>query len=80
MKWLRVVERGNRQILLTAEKHVDGDGYSVVIETHYQGDQFVSVAVGGYDTRQAAYDGMMSSSDDMVMSHIMSMIDHLDEQ
>lgn len=79
MKFARIVERGNRQVLLNTDLALDGNGYIVVIETSYQGDQFFSLYIDGFTTRQAAYDAMMTLTDDEVMSNIMNVMDHISE-
>jgi hypothetical protein len=79
VKWLRVVERGNRQILLTTEKESETGGYLVIIETHFQGDQFVSLAIEGFESRPSAYAGMMGLSDDEIMANITNVLDALSD-
>lgn len=79
MKFARIVERGNRQIVLTTDVALDGNGYIVVIETHYQGDQFVSLAVEGFATRADAYAGMTVLTDDEIMQNISNVLDALSE-
>lgn len=79
MHFARIVERGNRQILLTTDLALDGDGYIIVIETHYQGEQFVSLYIGGFESRKAAYDNMMKLSDDDIMANIAKVIDVIAE-
>lgn len=83
MKFARIVERGNRQVLLSTDLALDGNGYIVVIETSYQGDQFFSLCIEGFTTRQEAYDAMMTLTDDEIMSNILNDIDYVledDEQ
>lgn len=78
MRYARLVERANRQILLTTDLDDDG-GYIIHIETHYMGDQFVSLTVKGFATRQEAYDSMMKLSDDDIMGNIMRVLEALSE-
>lgn len=79
MRFARIVERGNRQVLLTTDFALEGDGYIVIIETHYQGDQFVSLYIQGFATRDQAFDAMHALSDDEVMQNISNVIDIIAE-
>lgn len=79
MRFARLVEKANRQILLTTDMALEGDGYIIVIETHYQGDQFVSLMVGGFPTRKEAYDNMMKLEDTEIMANIMKVLEALSE-
>lgn len=79
MRFARIVERGNRQVLLTTTTAPEGDSYIVLVETQYDGDQFVSIAAGDYATRQIAYENMMALSDDEVIQTITNILDSLSE-
>jgi hypothetical protein len=79
MKWVRLVERGNRQILLTVTPDIDKEGYLIVIETHYSGNTFVSLAVEGFTTMQEAIAGMNALTDDEIVGNISHMLDYLSE-
>lgn len=79
MKFARIVERGNRQVLMTTTPDLEGTGYVVLIESQYDGDQFVSISAGDYATRQIAYDNMMTLSDDEVIQTITNILDSLSE-
>lgn len=79
MHFARIVERGNRQVLMTTTPSPEGNSYVVLIETQYDGDQFVSIAAGDYATRQEAYDNMMRFSDDEVIQTITNILDSLSE-
>ena len=79
MRFARIVERGNRQVLLTTTTAPEGDSYIVLVETQYDGDQFVSIAAGDYATRQIAYENMMALSYDEVIQTITNILDSLSE-
>lgn len=79
MRFARTIERGNRQVLLRASASLDGNDYVVVVESHYQGEQFVSVSLGGFPTFDQACAAMDSLDEDDVVRCITGLIDDISE-
>lgn len=79
MKFARIVDRANRQILLTTSWEKSEDCFVICIETHYSGENFFSLDIGNFKTRKEAYDAMMKLSEDDIVLGITGAIDKISE-
>lgn len=82
MKFCRIVERGNRQVLLTVDPYFEeGEdeqaGYCICMETHYRGDDFATVTIHGFATQEAAALAMMESDDDEIIQGMTEVLEEL---
>lgn len=80
MKFARLIERGNRQILVTVgELEVNGENsITMCFQAHYIGDAVVYFTLTGFKSLAQASEMMMELEEEEIVSTVMKFIDDFD--
>jgi hypothetical protein len=80
MKFCRIIERGNRQILITVGQDEESNEYTLTIETHYVDEEIVFITITGFTSFADASQAMQTIVEDEVIQGMSEFIDSLPDR